>query len=342
MTDDTATWFEGQFHRIYLLLLFATVTGAVLDGHDHAIGGLSGIVTVGHVTAYGAIGLITVSFAALIGIRVRRGQGVWESIPEGYHITVLAIPLFFLGGAADMVWHMVFGIEQGAIEVMSPTHLAILTFGIGVATGPLRRAWYRGVDDSWRSQFGMLSTAAFLYWILSYMVILLHPYLRAYLASWEPASSMFAVAQPLGVAGLVVITMLTVAFMLRLTMRFDPVPGGLCYVFCRGLLGMIAVSEDIHFVPAALLTGLAIDVLYHTLRPGIDRPLRFRLFAFLVPLAYTIPYFVTIVLTGSIVGSVHTWSGSIILSGLGGLAVTYLLYPSARRGYADTGQQQAR
>ena len=48
-----------------------------------------------------------------------------------------------LGGAGDIVWHTLFGIEAGIEALLSPTHL-LLAFGGAVAvSGPLHAIWHR-------------------------------------------------------------------------------------------------------------------------------------------------------------------------------------------------------
>lgn len=326
MSDDGEPW----FHRIYLFLLFTLAIGSVMDGYDHAHGGgLEAIVTPGHVLAYGSVILITVLFGVLLVKRHMDGQGWWEAVPDGYQLTVISLPLFFLGGGGDMVWHMVFGLEQKAIEVMSPTHMAILGFGAFISSGPLRRAWYRGVGKSWREQFAMLSASAFTFSILTYLMILLYPFTEPYAASWHPQSGA-VLSHALGVAGILTSAMILMAVMLLLIERFDLVFGAFTYILGLNALLMTGVSDHRVFVPGAIVVGLCADVLYRVMDPGTHRPLRFRVFALVVPMLWAAAYFIAIMLTGEIVWSVHTWTGSIAFAGVSGLLVSYAIYPSAR------------
>lgn len=322
-------WLERNFDRIYILLLFLVAIGSVMDGHDHANGGIETIYTIGHTFAYGAIGSIAGLFAALILTRYKEGMGLKESIPDGYQLTVYALPLFFLGGLGDMIWHTFFGLETKVTEIASPTHLAILSFGSFIASGPLRRAWYRGVEKNWSSQFIMLSSAAFVLSLMDYLMIILHPYTEPYAASWY-AGAFETFSTRIGIAGLVMSSIVLMGVLLLLIERFDLVRGAFTYILTINVLLITYVNSKYVLIPMGIVTGLAADVLYNKLKPGTENVRNFRLFAFLVPVVFVSMYYLTIGLTGQIVWNVHEWAGTIPFAGLGGLITSYVIYPSKR------------
>ena len=61
-----------------------------------------------------------------------------RGLPPGYRFAVLGIPIFFAAGIGDLIWHQLFGIEEGVDALLSPTHQAL---GLGIfflASGPIR------------------------------------------------------------------------------------------------------------------------------------------------------------------------------------------------------------
>lgn len=80
-------------------------------------------------------------------------------------------------------------------------------------------------------------------------------------------------------------------------------------------------------VVAAGAGGLSADVMHGLLRPTAGRPAALRIFAFVVPALFYLCYFIALILTEGIAWSVHLWAGSIVLAGLAGWLLSYLLVP---------------
>src|SRR5207247_8511354 len=83
------------------------------------------------------------------------------------------------------------------------------------------------------------------------------------------------------------------------------------------------------FTLNAVLAGVAVDLLYWYLRPAVGRVAVLRLFAFSVPVVYYLGYFITLMLTSGITWSIHLWLGSIVMAGIIGLTLSYILLPPA-------------
>ena len=77
----------------------------------------------------------------------------------------------------------------------------------------------------------------------------------------------------------------------------------------------------------AIINGLLIDGLNLALKPSVDRVTALRLFAFLVPVVTEMIYFFAIQMLHGIAWVVHLWVGSIVLAGVVGLLLSYLLVP---------------
>ena len=103
--------------------------------------------------------------------------------------------------------------------------------------------------------------------------------------------------------------------------------GSLTLVFTlnAGLMG--CMRDQPGLIPVALLAGLAADGLLRQLRPSVSRVRALRRFAAGVPLLWSSVYFLALHLLHGIWWSVHVWAGVIVLAGLVGWLVSYLVVP---------------
>jgi len=77
----------------------------------------------------------------------------------------------------------------------------------------------------------------------------------------------------------------------------------------------------------AVVAGLIADLLVWRLKPSLAIPVAFRVFAFVVPLVYYALYFLVLLVTKGVGWSMNLWMGSIVMAGIVGLLVSYLLVP---------------
>ncbi len=137
------------------------------------------------------------------------------------------------------------------------------------------------------------------------------------------------VSEMLGVASILVQAAMLMGWVLLTVRRWTP-PIGAFTIFFGVNAAFVAVLEDHWFlVPVALLAGLAADLLANTLRPSSDRTPALRIFAFAVAALYILFYFIALMLMREVIWTVHLWAGSVVLAGLVGLALSYLLVPPA-------------
>jgi Tol biopolymer transport system component len=129
-------------------------------------------------------------------------------------------------------------------------------------------------------------------------------------------------SQALGIATVILQSALLAGAVLLLVQRFELPFGVFTLLFTLNAFGMTLMDDEFRFIPAALLAGLAADVLVRWI--GQDREGRLYAFAFLVPLAYTGLYFATLFLTDEVVWTIHFWAGAIVLAGLTGFLAAYL------------------
>lgn len=84
--------------------------------------------------------------------------------------------------------------------------------------------------------------------------------------------------------------------------------------------------------PLALVVGagvarLLVDAFYARLHPTAVVLVAWRLCAFALPATFYLCYFVALMLAEGIAWSVHLWVGSIMLAGIAGWLLSYLLLP---------------
>src|SRR5918997_7033817 len=56
-------------------------------------------------------------------------------------MTLVALPVFVVSGAIDLLWHTVLGIETRTDVFFSPSHLGLVLAMVVIVTSPLRSAW---------------------------------------------------------------------------------------------------------------------------------------------------------------------------------------------------------
>jgi hypothetical protein len=81
--------------------------------------------------------------------------------------------------------------------------------------------------------------------------------------------------------------------------------------------------------PLTITAGIVAELLYRWLRPEIERTGQLRLFATLVPVGLFSLYFLMLSLLGGVWWPVPLWTGAIVLSGVVGWLVSYLMVPPA-------------
>lgn len=116
--------------------------GVVQDiwAHNHGLVDQS-FFTPWHAILYSTMTIVGVFLAANAFINHRKGCPWGKSLPAGYGLSLVGAFLFALGGALDLWWHTIFGIEADTEALLSPTHLLLLTSALLIVTGPMRAAW---------------------------------------------------------------------------------------------------------------------------------------------------------------------------------------------------------
>jgi Tol biopolymer transport system component len=133
----------------------------------------------------------------------------------------------------------------------------------------------------------------------------------------------------LGVASMLLQSGLLVGFCLLLVRRWGTgLPfGSLALMFGLNAALLSVLDDRFVAIPAATAAGLVADVLARRLRPSIERPNALRFFAFAVPALYFAAFYVALMPTEGIGWSIHLWLGTVFMSGVAGLFLSFLVAP---------------
>ena len=318
-----------RFDWAMAILSAVFVGGLFLDGWAHTHGRVDqSFFTPWHAVFYAGYAMTASALVASLLRNHARGCPWQLALPVGYGLSGLGALIFAAGGVTDLIWHTIFGIEAGVEALLSPTHL-VLALGLGlIASGPVRAAWRRSEPGlGWAAQGPMLLALTSTLSVLTFFTEYAHPLVYAAAGRGHPHGG----AEGLGVASVLLQTALLMAIVL-LTARIGTLPrGGLTLIVTlnAAAMGFLNFSGDypLALVVGAGVAGLLGDTLYARLHPSAAAPSAWRLFAFALPATFYLCYFLALMLTEGIAWSVHLWVGSIVLAGIAGWLLSYLLLP---------------
>jgi len=319
-----------KFDMFIILLTSWFVGGLHLDGWAHShIPRMETFFTPWHGVLYSGYFACAAVIVAVVVINRSRGYGWREAIPVGYELSLLGVPLFLIGGVADMTWHILFGIEVSTEALLSPTHLLLAFSGVLIVSGPFRAAWRRTdseIESGWATLFPMLMSFLATYSIFTFFTEYAHPFVRILLVTQASTD----VGKSLGVAGILLQTALFIGFVLLLVKRWQLPFGALTGILTVNTAMVCIFSDQYRLVPAAFVAGLVADLLIRFLKPSPERQDRLRLFAFLVPVVLYLGYFSELMMMDGITWTIHFWLGSCVLAGIVGLLLSYVLVSPQR------------
>jgi len=319
-----------RFDGLMVLLGVWFMGGLFLDGAAHARHEVDSFFTPWHAVLYSGYAANAIALFVATWRNQAKGFRLWQAIPAGYELSLVGAVIFGVGGVIDLIWHMVFGIEVSTEALLSPSHL-VLALGIFlIVNGPFRAAWRRTDNDSWPwyGWLPMLLSLAFTFLLLTFFTFPMNPFYNPW------ASSIYHTdisVEDTVITGFPQVLLQSAFFMgcLLLAVRRWQLPfGSTTLLLGINVLALSVIFNRTQFLPMAVGAGLFADVLIQVLRPSLKRPLAFRAFAFLVPVALYIGYFITLNLNGGVAWSVPFWSGTIALAGVVGVFLSYLMLPA--------------
>ncbi|HYZ16156.1 MAG TPA: hypothetical protein VE591_07125 [Candidatus Acidoferrum sp.] len=294
-----------------------------------------------HAIFYAAM-LAGAAILVLTALRNRaRGFRGRNLFPTAYQLPLLGVPIFFLGGIGDLIWHTIFGIEDRIDAVTSPTHL-VIGFGVLlVMSGPMRSALEaRGELRSLRDYLPLIfALATWLEFIHLGTAYAFDP--SAARADAPPNDILYSpdyftnvtlVLYKTG-SGVVVVMLqsaILMIFALWLVSRFALPAGALTLLFVLGN-GMIAaaITNDTPllatYLVMSLAAGIVADAIVARFRPSPSRLVALRLFGLIVPVVYYLTYFAVTLAWGGTWWDWNLMLGALVWSGCFGVGLSLLV-----------------
>ncbi len=310
------------------------VGGLFIDGWAHNNGKVdTSFFTPYHAMFYSGFAVVAAVILGPLLRNVSQGMSWRRAIPAGYELAIVGVAVFSFGGVFDLIWHTLFGIEISYEALYSPSHLMLGLGLVLLVSSPLRAAWARRSTDEtgWIRLLPMLVSLLFTLSIFTFFTQTTHPFVNLYAGSdWAQQTSNFTkeLVQEGGVLSAMLQAALLMGFLLLAIRRWKLPPGSLTFIMTINVLFMTLLQNTEALVPGVLVAGIVADVLLILLKPSIARPIALRIFAFAVPVVLYSIYYFMVSANGGIWWSFHLWTGSIVLCGVSGLLLSYLVLPS--------------
>jgi hypothetical protein len=305
------------------------LVGLYLDGWAHRhLHDLDTFFTPWHGVLYSGF-FVTFSLLGVTAWRHHARGWPWaESVPPGYGLSLTGMMLFLAGGMGDLVWHTVFGIEADIEALLSPTHLVLAIGGTLIGAGPFRAQWCRAESGGELiDHLPMLLSLTFGWSVLTFFTQYTHPFIHPWAAGPMPQEPFNP--QRMELSAILIQSAIMSGFILLAVHRW-PLPFGALTVMLTINAALMGILEiDFRFLAVGLPAGLVADGLIHQLRPSV-RSLQFRLFACAAPAIYFACYFAVLAWTDGLWWPVDLWAGSVVMSGIIGWLISYLVLPPHR------------
>jgi len=181
------------FERLMGVLAVLLIGGLDLDIWAHSHGKVDqSFFTPWHAVLYGAMALNGIVLGLVMARNVLQNKYPWRrALPEGYGLSLVGVFAFAIGGALDLAWHTLFGIEEDIQALLSPTHLILATSAALILTGPLRSAAIRiGAETpaGWRGLGPMVFSVCAVFTLLGLFTQFAHPLIALFgIKSTTPA-----------------------------------------------------------------------------------------------------------------------------------------------------------
>jgi hypothetical protein len=320
--------------------------GFSADGWAHLHVAVESFFTPYHAIFYAAMAtgaIVLIATALRNRARGYQGLNLW---PASYRLPLLGIPLFFIGGVGDLIWHTIFGVEERVEAVTSPTHMVIALGIFLVMSAPILSALR--VRDRLRtlaSQLPLLFAAAtwleFVHLGTAYAfdpsaaLIYQPPNEILYSPDLFTNITMTSYKVGAGIAIVILQTFILMGFATWLASNFALRPGAITVFFLFGNCMMAAsITNDTPlletYVAMSILGGLAADMLVAGSRSRPMSGRRLHVFGFVVPIVYFATYFIVTIATGGTWWDPALIGGALGWAGLVGAALT-LLVPTQKR-----------
>ena len=320
-----------SFDWLVMTLSAVFVGGLYLDGWAHNHGRVDqSFFTPWHAFFYSGYLLVAIVFVGATTLNMLRGYPLTLAIPDGYRLTGVGLFVFAAGGAGDMVWHQLFGVERGIEALYSPTHI-LLGLGIGlVVSGPLRAAWNRDDEDpGWRTLAPAIGSLGLFLANLIFFMMFYFP-VTVQLGTPGTGDGYFHndVGKAAGLAGAIITAAGLTGPLLLVLRRWQLPPGAVTTALGLAILGAAIVDYERPLMAwLALGMGAAaiiIDYLSWRARPRRN-PQAVRWLAPAIPFLLYTGYYAVLLPTAGTTWSVHLWTSTIVIPALTCWLLSFLI-----------------
>jgi hypothetical protein len=315
--------------------------GLFVDGWAHSnLATLETFFTPWHALFYSGFVACAAWILWQVDRRYRAGSRGPDAVPAGFGLALAGLGVFALGGAGDLVWHTIFGIETDIDALFSPTHLLLFSGIVLIISTPLRAAWADPAAPAapgFRRFLPVLLSATLTATVVAFMFMFLGAFLdgagavRDFAGAGSGGDGYLGYLSSVeGVASVLATNLILLAPLLLLVRRWR-VPFGTATVVLgtvATLTGALSEFREWWLILAALLAGVAVDALLARLRPWADRR-RFWAAGGLIPVVLWSLYFGAVAAAQGIGWVAELWTGSILWAGLLGTALALLMHPPA-------------
>ncbi len=327
---------ENQFAKPsslfdWLFVIFGGMwtTGVFIDGwaHIHRASTRDSFFTPWHAIFYGGMMLTATLLLLQLAHNHANGYSLRRSLPREYFFALSGVAIALVAGVGDLLWHSIFGIEIGVEALLSPTHILLAIGGAIAVSGPFHAVWYRHKDHPLHAFPTILSASYFLSVVL-FMLQFLNPFNFpwATLSFFERNVSNPEYAIGVGIASIIIFTGVYMGLILSSIKHWSFPFGSFTLILGLNVFAItVTHGEYYEFIATGVIAGLVHDILYHILKPKQRGEKYIRLFSLLAPMILFGAYFITLFLTDRIIWSVHMWTGAIVLAGITGFLMSYLV-----------------
>jgi hypothetical protein len=282
------------------------------------------------------------------------------AIPVGYGGAVLGLMIFSVGAIGDQVWHLTLGIERDLKAFLSPTHLLLIIGMLLMVSAPLRSQWSRPgpmaptfrqfLPAIWSLTLTMMLTGIAYNYAYIYPSGLVTIGQKGFVQGFPGQTSiplLNVFSARFEVQGLLMMHMTTFILVLPILValrRWRRLPFGSITLLVTTVTGAVLEIFQYSFgwtLLAAVIGGLAMDLLARALKPNTSSVWAFRTFALLAPMVLWIPYFVVIAIAYHVGWPLELSTGSTVLTGFATLAMSFLVAPSPIPPYTDSAVSEA-
>ena len=323
-----------------------TILGLFLDGWAHSHEKPESFFSPWHAVLYSGFTAAALWAGWIAWRRRTPGRSLLRTMPPGHLTSLVGFALFGIGGAGDLIWHEIFGVEANVEALLSPTHLLLLAGGAIALSAPLRRMLRSSSVDVSRKEFlpALLSltlltaVGAFFLGYLSPFGTTAVEFSNATTHTHDLSRVTPAIGEELREnwgLGSIFVTSLVLVFPALFVRRHWKTPTGtflFLYTFLLLLQTGLGEFKQWPLIAVGVVVGLVVDA-------SIQRGLPAWLVGSLVPLTAWSTYFLVFELQTGVGWSPELWAGvTLMASLLGGLigslatGVTELEGRSAIRG----------